>query len=122
MFIKEKLDLIGKLKKKIFEAHDEIRNLQIDNANLQGQVYSLNYSFNRLQEENQKLIDWIEKIINDLGAYEVSENNDIRVPFYKKRRDEKDEERNVEEIILPQITYTIVKKQIKGEKYEKKWI
>lgn len=36
MFIKEKLDLIGKLKKKIFEAHDEIRNLQIDNANLQG--------------------------------------------------------------------------------------
>lgn len=110
MFIKEKLDLIGKLKKKIFEAHDEIRNLQIDNANLQGQVYSLNYSFNRLQEENQKLIDWIEKIINDLGAYEVSENNDIRVPFYKKRRDEKDEERNVEEIILPQITYTIVKK------------
>lgn len=122
MFIKEKLDLIGKLKKKIFEAHDEIRNLQIDNANLQGQVYSLNYSFNRLQEENQKLIDWIEKIINDLGAYEVSKDNAIRVPVYKKRRDENDEVENVEEIILPQITYTTTKKQIKGEKYEKEWI
>lgn len=75
-----------------------------------GQVYSLNYSFNRLQEENQKLIDWIEKIINDLGAYEVAENNAIRVPFYKKRRNEKEEAGNVEEIILPQITYTITRK------------
>lgn len=110
MFIKEKLDLIGKLKKEIFEAHDEIRNLQIDNANLQGQVYSLNYSFNRLQEENQKLIDWIEKIINDLGAYEVAKNNAIRVPFYKKVEMKKEEAGNVEEIILPQITYTITRK------------
>lgn len=39
-----------------------------------------------LIKENKILIEWIEKIIKDVGCYEVSERNLIRVPIFKNTK------------------------------------
>lgn len=64
---------------------------------------------NRLIEENKKLIEWIEKIINEVGGYEVSERNFIRLPIYKNTKSFGycfGKAYTNEEIVLPQIVIT----------------
>lgn len=114
MFIKkskyqEKLQLIDSLKEMNSDKYDKIQDLQLKVSDLEGQNNSLNFYFGKLQEENQKLINWIERIINDLGAYEVPEDNAIRVPIYKRKIDKETNMENVKEVILPQITYMLKK-------------
>lgn len=114
MFIKkskyqEKLQLIDNLKEMNSDKYDKIQDLQLKVSDLEGQNNSLNFYFGKLQEENQKLINWIERIINDLGAYEVPKDNAIRVPVYKRKIDKEINMENIEEVILPQITYMLKK-------------
>lgn len=115
MFIKkskyqEKLQLIDGLKKMNSDKYNEIQDLQLKISDLEGQNNSLSSYFGKLQEENQKLINWIERIINDLGAYEIPEDNAIRIPIYKRKMYEETNMGDVEEVILPQVTYMLVKK------------
>ncbi len=111
---KEKLDLIERLKEMNGEKYSKIQDLQLEISKLETKFNGLDYNFTRLQEENQKLINWIEKIINDLGAYEVSSSNAIRVPVYNRKPDKafgtENAEENIKEIVLPQIIYMVPKK------------
>ena len=115
MFIKkskyqEKLQLIDGLKKMNSDKYNEIQDLQLKISDLEGQNNSLSSYFGKLQEENQKLINWIERIINDLGAYEVAEDNAIRIPIYKRKMYEETNTGEAEDVIWPQVTYMLVKK------------
>lgn len=114
MFIKkskyqEKLQLIDGLKKMNSDKYDKIQDLQLKISDLEGQNNSLNFYFGKMQEENQTLINWIEIIINDLGAYEVPKDNAIRVPVYKRKIYEETNMEDMKEVILPQVTYMLKK-------------
>lgn len=68
-----------------------------------------------LLEENQKLIDWIEKILSDFGTVDVGSKERLRIPIYKvekeypyKMMDPYTETIRTSEktIIIPEITLT----------------
>lgn len=106
----EKLDLIEGYKKKNSEKQEKIYDLQIEKSKLENQINILENNNIALLENNHKLIDWIEKIINELGCYEVSENNKIRIPVYKNERIMFGEEDYLKgmtkkEIVLPEVVY-----------------
>ena len=72
----EKLDLIDGYRKERDKAFNKIKELEnrldsrIDNEG-------------RLIAENQKLIGWIEKIINEVGCYKVDDRRKFRIPMYE---------------------------------------
>ena len=75
---------------------------------------------NILMISNQKLTDWVNKIINEVGIYEVKDKKSITIPIYKQNRkaiagkwdDIKDELPGFlaqEEIIIPEIRFIKIK-------------
>ncbi|MBQ8293408.1 MAG: hypothetical protein IJX78_06405 [Bacilli bacterium] len=89
MFIRKKkyneqLDLIEAYKEKRYKMEKDIYRLRSEKQILEGRVESLEDINNNLIKEQQKLIEWIEKIINEVGCYTVNERNDITIPMYRK--------------------------------------
>lgn len=72
----EKLKLIDGYRKERDKAFNKIKELEdrldsrIDNEG-------------RLIAENQKLVEWIEKIINEVGCYKVDDRRTFRIPMYE---------------------------------------
>jgi hypothetical protein len=62
---------------------EKTKNELLTYQKLYKEQLELNNSSNYLMEQNEKLINWIEKIINEVGIYEVSERNSISIPIYK---------------------------------------
>lgn len=107
----EKLDLIEGYKEKNNEKQNKIYDLQIEKSSLENRINILENNNIALLENNHKLIDWIEKIINEVGCYEVRENNIIRIPVYKNESVMFGEDNYLKgmtkkEIVLPQVVYT----------------
>ena len=50
------------------------------------QISRLDRDNNMLIEANKKLTDWINKIINEVGIYEVNDRHSIQIPIYKEER------------------------------------
>lgn len=73
-----RIELIG-LKDDRKEIKDTINKMQKDN-----QLERENFEkiTTQLLEENQKLIKWIETILDTFGTVEVKERNQIQIPVY----------------------------------------
>lgn len=49
-------------------------------------ISTLDKDYNIIMTANQKLTDWINKIINEVGIYEVKDKRTITIPVYKNDR------------------------------------
>ena len=90
----EKLDIIEAFrierdhnKTKIYDLQVEKSNLINMNEILENRIKNLEYCNDSLFKKNQKLIEWVEKIINEVGVYEVRERNTFSIPVYKRDDD-----------------------------------
>lgn len=70
---------------------EQCKAMQMDNDSLRETISilenrnsTLDISVQDLLEENEKLIDWITKIINDLGCYKVNDRAAIEIPILNK--------------------------------------
>ena len=50
------------------------------------QISRLDKDNNMLIEANKKLTDWINKMINEVGIYEVNDRHSVQIPIYKEER------------------------------------
>lgn len=66
---------------KIKLLNEKNNDLQKVNKTLEKRIEQLNETNNKILEENKKLINWIEKIINDVGCYKVDQNSHMRIPI-----------------------------------------
>lgn len=93
---------------------DNIINIQRE------RIDTANKDYNILLEANQKLTEWVNKIINEVGIYEVQDRRSIAIPICKnpvktafgKIDDIKtgmEEFMSQEEIIIPEIRFIKMK-------------
>ncbi len=100
--LKEKETIIEAKRKKITELLDTIDNLTEQNTRI-------TTNSEHLIEENRKLIDWIERILDTVGIMEIREKLNFRIPVYIEK-EYKAYDRNVmgifekERITIPEIT------------------
>ena len=71
-----KNDQIAKLKSEIIDLKDK-------NKTLQERMDIIGENHNIVLKENEKLIEWVEKIINEVGCYKVPDGNHVTIPVYK---------------------------------------
>ena len=107
---KEIIESLKSYKEKDHKKQDKIYDLEIEKSKLENRIDILEQNNRALLNNNNKLIDWIEKIINELGCYEVSSNNDIRIPIYKNEctyyKDNHYLNGSIKkEVIIPQISF-----------------
>lgn len=123
----EKMELIDNMKILMEEARIKISNLEEelkhkDNViDIQKQSIETYRNDNEiLMTANQKLTDWLNKIINEVGIYEVEDRRSVTIPICKNSHraiagrwdDIKDEMPNFlsqEEIIIPEIRFIRIK-------------
>ena len=123
----EKAELIEKMNTLMEEARVKIARLEEelkhkDNViDIQKQSIETYKNDNDiLMTANQKLTDWVNKIINEVGIYEVEDRRTVTIPIYKNPRkviagkwdDIKDgmpEFLSQEEIIIPEIRFIRMK-------------
>jgi hypothetical protein len=63
--------------------HDK-KNLDDLNNNFRQRLIHLEAANDNLMETNQRLTEWVEKIIKDAGIYEVKEKTAFSIPIYKE--------------------------------------
>ena len=123
----EKMELIDNMKILMEEARIKISNLEEelkhkDNViDIQKQSIETYRNDNEiLMTANQKLTVWLNKIINEVGIYEVEDRRSVTIPICKNSHraiagrwdDIKDEMPNFlsqEEIIIPEIRFIRIK-------------
>ena len=123
----EKIELIEKFEKMMEEARVKIARLEeelkhkdniIDIQKQSIETYKNDNDI--LMTANQKLTDWVNKIINEVGIYEVEDRRTVTIPICKNPRkviagkwdDIKDgmpEFLSQEEIIIPEIRFIRMK-------------
>ena len=101
-----------------YEQEIENKKQLIDNQ--KEQISRLDNNNHILMASNQNLTTWINKIINEVGIYEVNDKHSITIPIYKEPRralygnmddvmKEIPEFLNTEEIVIPQIKFVKMK-------------
>lgn len=50
------------------------------------QISRLDRDNDMLMTSNKKLTDWINKMINEVGIYEVNDRHSVQIPIYKEER------------------------------------
>lgn len=50
------------------------------------QISRLDKDNDMLMTSNKKLTDWINKMINEVGIYEVNDRHSVQIPIYKEER------------------------------------
>lgn len=112
---KKKLDLIEGYREKSHIKQDKVYDLEIEISHLKNKMDILENNNRVLIENNNKLTDWIYKIINEIGCYEVPEYNSIRIPIYKNECKRYNEgllkEMTRKEVVLPQICFMKMEKK-----------
>lgn len=116
------MDLFGRKKSKFMK--EQIKKQDREIRDLRGKLSAKELilkekrdTIERLVSENVKLLDWVQKVINDVGCYEVKENNQFRIPMIDREWEglssysDFDYERK--EVHLPEIT--IIKQVKRGE-------
>ena len=123
----EKTELIEKFEKMMEEARVKIARLEEELKHkdvvidIQKQsIETYKNDNDTLMTANQKLTDWVNKIINEVGIYEVEDRRTVTIPICKNPRrviagkwdDIKDgmpEFLSQEEIIIPEIRFVRMK-------------
>lgn len=119
----EKNELIEKLQllldegsKKIVRLEEELKHKDNIIDIQKDRIEVGNKDYNIMLNSNQKLTDWVNKIINEVGIYEVKDRRSVAIPVYKNpvkaiggnMEDVKDMLPNFlaqEEIIIPEIRF-----------------
>ena len=73
---------VKKLEQEIYSLNNEIEKYQKNERHWSRQIDNLEKISTKTMEENQKLIKWIETIINTVGVMEVHEKTQIQIPVY----------------------------------------
>lgn len=73
---------IKKLEQEIYSLNNEIEGYIKNERNWSKQIDGLEKISSQTMEQNQKLIKWIETIINTVGVMEVREKRQIQIPVY----------------------------------------
>ena len=71
---KEMQDLAEGYRKSRDEKISDIGDLKMQIASLENRIENLTY-------QNEKLIDWLEKVVNELGCYKVDKHNCVQIPI-----------------------------------------
>ena len=87
---------------------EECNKLKEKIDSLEKRNETLDLSVQDLIKENEKLIDWINKIINDLGCYEVSKRS-VQIPIVNKEyaigQDPLGQSIYGKRVVIPEITF-----------------
>lgn len=123
----EKAELIEKMNTLMEEARVKITRLEEESKHKDNVIDIQKQSIETYKNDNdilmtanQKLTDWVNKIINEVGIYEVEDRRSVTIPIYKQNRrvmvgkwdDIKDEMPGFlsqEEIIIPEIRFIRMK-------------
>ena len=83
---KEKTDLEDELYrvKDTAQTRELYLNNEIDAQ--KEQISRLDKDNNMLMTSNKKLTDWINKMINEVGIYEVNDRHSVQIPIYREER------------------------------------
>lgn len=73
---------IKKLEQEIYSLNNEIEGYIKNERNWSKQIDGLEKISSQTMEQNQKLIKWIETIIDTVGVMEVREKRQIQIPVY----------------------------------------
>ena len=62
-----------------------------------------------LEEENKKMLEWVQKIISMEHTFQVENTNPIQIPIYRNYRSFNDSRGffRTEEVVIPEIRYSI---------------
>lgn len=123
----EKDIYIGQLEERLKESEtrnalleNELANMKSTNSTQEYNIKNLNKDNNILLTANQKLTEWVNKIINEVGIYEVQDRRTIAIPIFKNPvkamygkmddiRDHMEEFVQREEVIVPEIRFIRMK-------------
>lgn len=108
----EKLKIIDILKEDNIKLDAQVSNLQHNEEIMKDRIEWLSQDNDILLKTNMKLTEWINKIINEVGIYEVQDRKTISIPIYRKIDSAilRDDSKIVpfmdkEEIIIPEIRF-----------------
>lgn len=96
-------------KEKVKAQKQHINYLKQRVRKLNNSNYNLHELMCYLTDENEKLIEWIQKIINDCGVMEIKENERFRIPIIRQEEirpsiwNNQNTEIHTETIIIPEI-------------------
>lgn len=118
--IEELEEKIEKLNKDIYSLRESKMNLEDLKVTLNHRIEILDRNNDILMKTNHELTEWINKIINEVGLYEIENTRAITIPIYKDSRkliagryDEMMKRMpdflNTEEIVIPQIRFVRTK-------------
>ena len=80
--VKELQNKVIELEKKNYSLAEDIDGYVRNERHWNSQIDGLEKISSQTMEENQKLIKWIETILNTVGVMEVREKRQIQIPVY----------------------------------------
>lgn len=101
---------VKKLEQEVYSLNNEIEGYIKNERNWIKQLDGLEKIASQTTEENQKLIKWIETIIDTVGVMEVRDKRSIKIPVYTDKCIKKSYDNNYmgivekERITIPEIT------------------
>lgn len=125
----EKLEIIDMLtqqnvsyEKQIIQLQEELKHKDEIIKIQRERIDTSNKDYDILLKTNQKLTDWINKMINEVGVYEVHDRHSIMIPIYKNPvraysgnisdfKEQLPDFMNQEEILIPEIRFVRMKNQ-----------
>ena len=123
----EKDQIIVSLHEELNEAEKNIVQIESDRYNTvqtvglyKNRVDDLNKQLDALLKTNQNLVDWVNKIITEVGVYDVKTKDHITIPIYKNPikamygtpdeiKENMKEFVQTEEIVIPEIRFVRMK-------------
>lgn len=107
----EKIKIIDNLKEQNIKLDAQVSNLQHNEQIMKDRIEWLSQDNDTLLKANIKLTEWINKIINEVGIYEVQDRRTISIPICKKIESAAFGDPKVlpfmekEEVIIPEIRF-----------------
>lgn len=111
----EKIKIIDDLKEKNMKLDAQVSNLQHNEKIMKDRIDWLSQDNDILLKANVRLTEWINKIINEVGIYDVQDRRTISIPICRKIDSAAFDNSKIvpfmekEEIIIPEIRFIKMK-------------
>lgn len=76
---------IKKLEQEVYRLNNDVEGYIKNERNWSKQIDNMEKISTKTMEENQKLINWIMKILDTAGTMEVREKSNFKIPVYKNK-------------------------------------